>query len=217
MKLKYLIFKIVFILLIIACLAICTYVNLADRAAAIGTATAAEITPEPSEPLPVVQVLSEPSTELTPEPTLEPSPEPQYILNPADVTMLAKLVYGESRGIESITEQAAVIWTVLNRVDSTGYGMGRSIKYVVTFPDQFHGYSRYHPTVDDYGRDLCELAEDVLIRWMTEKDGQADVGRILPAEYKWFDGKNGHNHFRDAYKRSQANYYDWDLPSPYES
>ena len=75
----------------------------------------------------------------------------QYIPNPDDVTMLAKLIYGEARGIESQTEQAAVVWTVLNRVDSTGYGMGKSIEYAVTFRGQLCGYSPYHPVYDDYG------------------------------------------------------------------
>jgi spore germination cell wall hydrolase CwlJ-like protein len=117
MKLKYLIFKIVFILLVLACLAICTLVNLAD---------AVQIEPEPSEPLPSVEEMQRESPlEPTSIPSVEPSPEPspQYIPNPDDVVMLAKLIYGEARGIKSITEQAAVVWCVLNRVDSSGYGM----------------------------------------------------------------------------------------------
>jgi hypothetical protein len=135
---------------------------------------------------------------------------------PPDVTMLAKLVYGEARGVESQTEQAAVIWCVLNRVDSEGYGMGKSIKHVVTFKNQFIGYSPKHPTVDDYGRDLKVLASDVLERWHRESQGETDVGRVLPKEYKWFCGKNGHNVFRDAYKRSEANTWNWTLESPYK-
>lgn len=136
----------------------------------------------------------------------------QYIPDPSDVTMLAKLVYGEARGIESQTEQAAVIWCVLNRVDSEGYGMGKSIEYVVTFRGQLCGYSPYHPVYDDYGRDLRILAADVLIRWQMEKDGY-DVMRVLPKEYKWFCGRKGHNVFRDAYRG--GNRWDWSLPSPY--
>ena len=140
------------------------------------------------------------------------SPPKEYIPDSAEVTMLAKLIYGEARGIESQAEQAAVVWCVLNRVDSTGYGMGHSVKYVVTFKGQFLGYSSKHPTVDDFGRDLKVLAADVLTRWAT--DGE---GRVLPKEYLWFSGKAGHNVFRDAYKRSQANIWDWVLDSPYEN
>ena len=117
----------------------------------------------------------------------------QYIPNPADVTMLAKLICGEARGIESQTEQAAVVWTVLNRVDSTGYGMGKSIMHVVTFKGQFHGYSPCHPTVDDYGRDLKVLASEVLTRWYNGE-------RALPIEYLWFSGNGTKNVFRDAWR-----------------
>lgn len=216
MKLKYLIFKIVFVLLVIACLAICTYVNLADRARAVNSEQ-----PSPTVIINEFREVHLPEPSLTPEPPPEPSPEPppepepEYIPDAEDVEMLAKLIYGEARGIKSQTEQAAVVWCVLNRVDSSGYGMGHSVKYVVTFRDQFHGYSPKHPTVDDFGRDLCKLAEDVLIRWMKEKDGQADVGRILPPEYLWFEGYRGHNLFRDAYRGGNTWY--WDLSSPYES
>ena len=158
---------------------------------------------------------AEPLLYIAPAPAASMAPE--YIPDPAEVTMLAKTIWGEARGIKSITEQAAVVWCALNRVDVTGYGMGRSVKHVITFPDQFHGYSPYFPTVDDFGRDLCKLAEDVMIRWMKEKDGQADVGRVLPKEYLWFEGSKGHNVFRDAYKSAKANTWGWTLPSPYES
>ena len=137
-----------------------------------------------------------------------------YIPDEADVTMIAKTIYGEAQGIWSLTEQAAVAWTICNRADSTGYGMGKSIKYVVTFQDQFHGYSPYHPVYDDYGRDLRILAADVIIMWQMEKDGY-DVMRVLPKEYKWFSGLDGHNVFRDEYKG--GNRWGWELPSPYGS
>ncbi len=194
--------RIIAILLIIITLAICTYVNAADYALAS------------AQENPVRESTSIPEPETSAEAIVE---APKYIPNPADVTMLAKLTYGEARGVKSITEQTAVMWCALNRVDSSGYGMGRSVKYVVTFPDQFAGYNKGHPTVDDYGRDLEELAKDVLVRWMMEHDGYTDVGRVLPKEFKWFDGDGIHNHFRDAYKRSEANYYGWTLTSPYES
>lgn len=138
-----------------------------------------------------------------------------YIPDPADVVMVAKTIYGESRGIWPLSEQAAVGWCIVNRVDSEGYGMGRSIEYVITFPGQFHGYNPNNPVIDDYGRDLRVIAADVLIRWAMEKDGYADVGRVLPPEYKWFCGDGITNVFRDAYKG--GNKWDWSLPSPYES
>lgn len=53
-----------------------------------------------------------------------------------EVIVLAKMLWGEARGIPSDTEKAACIWCVLNRVDN---GMG-SIVEVVTAPYQFVGY-----------------------------------------------------------------------------
>ena len=149
-------------------------------------------------------------------PTPAPTPTPTlYAPDPAAAVMIAKLTFGESRGVESITEQAAVMWCVLSRSDSEGYGMGVSIEYVVTFPHQFQGYAESNPVIDDFGRDLVELAEDVLTRWMREKDGQANVGRVLPNDYLWFEGDGETNYFRNAYRGGTI--WDWSLPSPYES
>lgn len=66
--------------------------------------------------------------------------------------------------------------------------------------------------VDDEIEALCE---DVLSRWYAEKDGEADVGRVLPSDYLWFTGDGKRNHFRNAYRGGQI--WDWSLPTPYES
>lgn len=167
-----------------------------------------EVIPEDTEE----EVIPEDVEEVEPEDVETSMPE---VLTPemdlSDAVMLAKLVYGESRGIYSVTEQACVIWTVLNRVDATP---GSTIYSIVTAPNQFH-YSSAFPTVDDYRRDLVALAEDVLIRWYREKAGETDVGRVLPPEYKWYGGDGvAHNYFRDAYQ-SPFNYWDYSLVSPY--
>ena len=95
----------------------------------------------------------------------------------------------------------------LNRVDH-GYG---SLVTVVTAPYQFVGYDADNP-VDDEIEALCE---DVLSRWYAEKDGEADVGRVLPSDYLWFTGDGKRNHFRNAYRGGHI--WDWGLPTPYES
>lgn len=41
----------------------------------------------------------------------------EYVPNAAEVEALAKLIYGEAGIVPSTTEQAAVVWCVLNRVD----------------------------------------------------------------------------------------------------
>lgn len=129
----------------------------------------------------------------------------------AEITALAKLMYGEARGVESITEQACVVWTVLNRVDA---GMG-TIMEVITKPHQFH-YIKSNPTIDDYGRNLEELAKDILTRWLRENNGETDVGRVLPKEYIYFHGEKGHNWFRVEY-RDYSSPWNYSLCSPYES
>lgn len=131
--------------------------------------------------------------------------EPGPVLNEADVEMLAKLVWGEARGCTT-TEQAAVIWTVLNRVDSEDPIYPDTIQEVVTQPHQFHGYDPDYPVEQD----KVDLAKDVLTRWLTDGDG-----RVLPKEYVFFHGDGKHNYFRIEFKHN-GQYWDWSLDSPYE-
>lgn len=139
--------------------------------------------------------------------------QPPEIQTPseADIEMLAKLVWGEARGVNSKTQQAAVIWCVLNRVDSTGYACGKSIAHVVTFPNQFQGYKADYPATEEYKA----LAEDVLTRWYAEKAGYINIGRVLPTDYQWFIGNGSTNTFRNAYTNGTK--WDWSLESPYEN
>ena len=128
-----------------------------------------------------------------------------------DAIALAKLAWGEARGVPDLkihgqvistrTQQAAVMWTVLNRFDA---GYEESILEVITAKGQFHGYSEEHPVEEE----LLELAYDVLDRWNAEKHGETVV-RELPSEYLWFHGDGIRNHFRDAYKN--GNEWDWSV------
>ena len=127
----------------------------------------------------------------------------------AEAEVLAKTVYGEARGC-STTEQAAVIWCVLNRVDSECAFYPDDIIGVVTQPEQFIGYNAGYPVTQEH----YDLALDVIDRWQREKNGEADVGRVLPAEYFFFYGDGQHNHYRTEYIGGQT--WDWSLDSPYE-
>ena len=124
-----------------------------------------------------------------------------------DIVMLARLLYNECGGVDSVTEQACVVWTVLNRVDHGGISIAEAVKS----PNQF-AYSSSAPVWDN----LYWLAEDVLSRWNAEQNGDTSVGRVLPPDYRWFGGDGKHNHFRNAY---DGDYQIWDysLESPYES
>ena len=124
-----------------------------------------------------------------------------------DAIDIAKVLYRECRGVPSVTEQACVAWTVLNRVDCDN----STIYSVIRAPNQFA--FNESTKVDET---LLELAYDVLGRWNREKNGDTDVGRALPIEYRYFEGYDGHNHFRDQYDGSYS-IWDYSMSSPYES
>ena len=235
---KYLIFKIVFILLVIACLAICTYVNLADRAAAIGTAPAAEVTASPTPDVPakgvietsvpvIVGVLPEPEPQPQPQPItaedwygvapedLEERLQGLYIPTVAEVDRVTKMMPGEFNS-PSITERAQPVWTALNRIDSDDRDF-KSIKTLTKAitPGAFHGYRSNRAVRSEYR----DLAIDVITRWLNEKLGFEDIGRVLPAEYLFFEGTGKHNIYRTTWRSSnpECKFYDNSLPSPYES
>lgn len=148
--------------------------------------------------------------------TITPAPASEWLEEQAyrtetDAAIIAKVIYGEARGVYSLTEQACVAWTILNRSDA-GYG---SIEEVAKADSQFC-YNEDFPTVDDYGRDILKLAYDVLNRWEAEKSGESDVGRVLPADYLWFYGDGEHNYFRNNYN-DFSQVWEYELESPYGS
>lgn len=156
----------------------------------------------------------EPTPSPTPAPTPAPTPSPEPTPDPLEpyyeaARYIAKTVYGEARGLP-VTDQAAVIWCILNRTDQRETQTPEDIIKVITAKGQFHGYKKKNPVKDEH----YELALDVIQRWIYEKAGASDVGRVLPREYTFFAAKNGRNRFRDAYR--SRNYWDWSLPSPYE-
>ena len=66
------------------------------------------------------QYSGEPTALISPSPILTLAPETEetdYIPDAAEVEALAKMLYGEARGIASDMEKAACVWCVLNRVD----------------------------------------------------------------------------------------------------
>ena len=151
-------------------------------------------------------------------PLIEPEAELVPIENNIDIPIdeykdaakyLAKTVYGEARGC-STTQQAAVIWCVLNRVDMDDRYSPEEVIKVITKKNQFHGYIPSNPVTDEY----YDLAIDVLSRWLREKNGETEVGRVLPKDYLYFGGDGKVNRFRTEYDGGTR--WDWSLPSPYE-
>lgn len=174
----------------------------------ISTSTTASETKEATDVTEVVEettVVVE-TTEIADD---EPVEEDLYIQHYTehDAIDIAKVLYHECRGVPSKTEQACVAWTILNRVDN----FDSTVYSVVRSPNQFAFYEGA-PVWDD----LLNLAYDVLGRWSYEKNGGVNVGRVLPKEYIYFEGYNGHNYFRDNYSGSY-NIWDYSLESPYKS
>lgn len=123
-----------------------------------------------------------------------------------EIDMLAQLIYTEARGIPPTSHKAAVAWCVLNRLDSGYYGS--SIEAVIKQPSQFAWRSNT-PVTEEFR----SIAKDVVTRWLLEKEGIENVGRVLPNDYYYFNGKGGYNHFRSKYKN--ASNWNWSLSSPY--
>lgn len=119
---------------------------------------AREAQPEPTE-------ATEP-----PAPVEQPTEQPPEVeaIDPlkADREALARMVWGEARGC-STTEQAAVVWCVLNRFDSDDpyYANCMSLYDIVTQPLQFVGYDPDNPLEPA----IQAVVDDVLARWMAEK------------------------------------------------
>ena len=133
--------------------------------------------------------------------------KPAYIPDAAEVEALAKMLYGEARGVVSDTEKAACVWCVLNRVDDPRFP--DTVLEVVAAPYQFAGYSADYPVLPE----LATLAADVLIRYHAERDGGTNVGRVLPVEYLYFTGDGRNNHFTIGWKDAET--WDWCLQNPY--
>lgn len=145
----------------------------------------------------------------TPEPTTESTPTITWYYTDEDVITMAKVMYREARGVGSITQIACVGWVACNRVDAGTFG--DTITDVLTAPGQFAWIP--NTPVEEW---LVEIAEDVLQKWSIEKSTGEYCGRVLPAEYLYFHGDGDVNWFRIEYEHN-GQYWDYSLPSPYES
>lgn len=135
------------------------------------------------------------------------SPTQVYTVPVEDIERMSQAVWGEARGCAP-TEQAAVVWCILNRVDDPRWP---DTIEEVCITSQFNGYNPDNP-IDP---DIYTLTLDVYVRWVCEHTGEQDVGRVLPASYCFFYGDGKHNHFQKSFGADEV--WDWSLPSPYEN
>lgn len=132
-----------------------------------------------------------------------------FVPNQVEVEALTRMLYGEARGIPSDMEKAACVWCVLNRVDNLDFP--DTVLAVLEQPHQFAGYSPNYPVTEKNKA----IATDVLTRWMEERAGVTDVGRVLPAEYLFFTGDGEHNIFTNEWCGDAT--WNWSLENPYEN
>lgn len=104
----------------------------------------------------------------------------------ADVTALAKTLYGECRGCSEL-QQRAVAWTIFNRVDSEQFP--DSLIEVVSQPYQFAGYSESFPVTAE----LEALARDCLEDWHFGRE------RVLEPDFCFFFGNGRINIYSTEY------------------
>lgn len=124
-----------------------------------------------------------------------------------EIDYITKTVWGEARGL-SKTQQAGVVWTILNRLDDGRFG--KEIIDVITAPNQFAGYKSTYPVAPE----VRDLVVDVLDRYSQEKAGIENVGRVLPKDYLYFRGNGKINLFSKIWKSNDI--WDWSLESPYD-
>ena len=129
----------------------------------------------------------------------------------SDAEVIAQILYYECRYLSEL-EQSAVVWVILNRVDSPLSYFPDTVYEVCT--QRMGGTYMFAYRADaPVQEDLYILAMDVLQRWCDEKNGHGNVGRTLPPEYVYFWGNGKRNFFRIEYQGNE--YWDWSLPDPY--
>lgn len=123
-----------------------------------------------------------------------------------EIEMATKVMIVEAGGIPSDAHRAAVVWCILNRADASEH---KDIKRIITAPHQFAWRAGTSYTQEQY-----QFVKDIFIRWLLEKEGIDEVGRVLPSEYRWFNGDGRENYFRNAYRGSYS-VWNWSMADPY--
>ena len=125
-----------------------------------------------------------------------------------EIEMMAQVLHHKARGVDSEMERAAVVWCILNRVESPLYE--DTVKDVLLHEHQF---SVYDPDLE-VRSSIRSLVRDVVERWHREMQGREDVGRVLPEEYLYFWGDGEHNYF--TVKPNGTDEWEWELTNPYD-
>ncbi len=130
----------------------------------------------------------------TPEPLPAPTPEPieiaDYALNEKDVDWLARLAFLSP--LTAPENKAALMWLVLNRVDSADFPA--TVRQVISQRGEFGFWDADKLIRPENLSANRELAKLVLNQWLSEKDG-LNAGRLIPKEalFLRFSGEGNRN------------------------
>lgn len=119
-------------------------------------------------------------------------PELPWEPDPADVALISRTIWGETRGCCE-AEQRAQAWCILNRVDDPQFP--DTIRAVVTAPSQFQGYSPSNPV-----EPFRELAREILILWHAGE-------REIPEDMVFCSGDGRHQRFRTTWLITEETEY----------
>jgi hypothetical protein len=118
-----------------------------------------------------------------------PAPAPASRCTDVDLEVLAKAVWGEARALPP-EEQALVIWTAFDRVDSGRWG--DTVYDVVTAPHQFQGYRAKNPITPE----ILTLCQAEAVKWTAGDSAPALAPYAMQSGYLFFTGDGRHNYFR---------------------
>lgn len=140
--------------------------------------------------------------------SVPPPSQTPNLFTGGEMEMMAKVLYAEARGVESKMEQAAVVWVILNRLDTGAWG--HTIEDVVTYPN---AVAYYEST--PVNSTMMDIVIGVTTTYSQEKQGLPVGGRVIPKDYLYFTGDGERNHFTREWGSSEE--WDWSLPNPYSS
>lgn len=118
---------------------------------------------------------------------------PPWEPDPADVALVSRTIWGETRGCPE-KEQLGTGWCIVLRKNSPDFPS--TIEGVVLQPNQWQGYSPANPE-----EPFHEMAREILI---ADHNGEAGP---LPEGFFWCSGDGKHQTYRNSWIRTEETRY----------
>lgn len=141
------------------------------------TIARAEATASPEPEIVEIGIVTTPAPSPIPAPTPEPITITEHELNDGDVERLARLAFLSP--LYDRTYKAALMWVVLNRVDSETFP--NTIQLVIEQSGEFTIWDPNKYIKPENLEANMELARLVLNQWLSEKEGH-NAGRPIPKD-----------------------------------